>query len=385
MVYYTFGECGSSYVDRDKPLKVKQMEIINIKLKKNPYKLHIGYNSFKKLPLLLKDLKLGNFGLVITSPKILTAHKKKIKSVLRGKNYKIITVADGEKAKSKKSLSKVIEEIIKVDTLNRKVFIICLGGGTVGDLGGFSASIYKRGIPYIQVPTTLLAQIDSSIGGKTAIDLKEAKNILGSFYQPKAVIIDPDFLSTLPNKEIKQGLAEAIKYGIIKNKDFFYFLANNSQKILNLDPIAILKVISVCAKIKATIVAADEKEDKGLRTILNFGHTLAHALESSSQYKKLSHGNAVSLGMLYAAQLSQTLGKCPQDDLEQVTNILKLFSLPTKIKFIFINLYKPLTYDKKFISGKIRMVLLNKIGQVEVVEGISPQKIKKTLKMFTID
>ncbi len=360
------------------------MKTINVKLKEDPYKIHIGYGSLNKLPIILRNLKLGNFGLVITSPKILALHKKKIKSIFGRNYYKIITVVDGERAKSKEWLFKIITKIVEADTLSRKVFIICLGGGTVGDLGGFAASIYKRGIPYIQIPTTLLAQIDSSVGGKTAIDLKEAKNILGAFYQPKAVIIDPAFLSTLPDKEIKQGLAEAIKYGVIKDKNFFYFLKKNSQKILRLDSTVILKLISVCVEIKAKIVAADERENKGLRTILNFGHTLAHALESSAQYKLLSHGEAVSLGMLYAAQLSRALGKCPESEVKQIINIINLFALPAKTSFKSTTLYKSLTYDKKFTSGKIRMVLLRKIGQVEVVEGISPQKVKKTLKMFAI-
>ncbi|RLC33488.1 MAG: 3-dehydroquinate synthase, partial [Candidatus Nealsonbacteria bacterium] len=255
--------------------------------------------------------------------------------------------------------------------------IACLGGGTIGDLGGFAASIYKRGIPYIQIPTTLLAQIDSSIGGKTAIDLNIAKNILGSFYQPKAVFIDPIFLKTLPLPEIKQGLAEIIKYGVIKNKDFFFFLKKNYKKILKLDKACILKIINICAGMKAQIVSQDEKEKKGLRTILNFGHTLAHALESSLRYKKLSHGEAVSLGMLYAAQLSYHLGKCNKKCLEEILQMIKLFGLPYRISFDPLSLYKSLCYDKKFISGKIRMVLVKEIGRVKVVENINPNSVKK--------
>ena len=358
------------------------MKTIIVKLKKNPYKIHIGYNLLREAPKQIKKLKLGNFGLVITSPKILSLHRKSINKAFGGKDYKITTVIDGEKAKSKKWLSKVIGEVVKADTLNRKVFIICLGGGTVGDLGGFLASIYKRGIPYIQIPTTLLGQIDSSIGGKTAIDLKEAKNILGAFYQPKAVFIDPGFLKTLPTREIKQGLAETIKYGVIRDKEFFDFLKQNHKKILKLNSTCILKLISVCVSIKAKIVAEDEQEKKGLRTILNFGHTLAHALESSLHYKRLSHGEAVSLGMLYAAYLSKVLKKCSEKEVNKIEEIIKLFSLPTKIKFNALTLYKSLSYDKKFTSGKIRMVILRKIGKVGVVEEISPQNIKKTLKIF---
>jgi len=279
-------------------------------------------------------------------------------------------------------LLKVVEEIVKADGWGKRLFLICLGGGTVGDLGGFAASIYKRGIPYVQIPTTLLSQIDSSIGGKTAIDLNEAKNILGTFYQPRAVFIDPAFLTTLPASEIKQGLAEAIKYGAIKDKRLFYFLKNNHKEIKELKPSYVLRLILACAAIKAKIVEEDEKELKGLRTILNFGHTLAHALESTLAYKKITHGQAVSLGMLYATTLSYLMKKCSRHDLQEISQIIKIFSLLAKISFNPLTLYKSLSYDKKFISGKIRMVLLKKIGQVEVVDGIPLPKIKKTLNVF---
>ncbi len=358
------------------------MKIITVKLKNNPYKIYIDHNFLGKVPEKINKLNLGNFGLVITSPKILSLHREKIEKAFGSKNYKIITVVDGEGAKSRKWLDKVIGELVKVDALSRKVFIVCLGGGTVGDLGGFAASVYKRGISYIQIPTTLLGQIDSSIGGKTAIDLKEAKNILGAFHQPKAVFIDTAFLKTLPKREMGQGLAEAIKYGAIKDKELFAFLRKNHKKILKLDSACILKLILTCASIKAKIVAEDEQEKKGLRTILNFGHTLAHALESSLQYKKLSHGEAVSLGMVYAAYLSKVLKKCSDIEVNCLEETLRLFSLPTRIKFNALTIYKSLTYDKKFISGEIRMVILRKIGKVEVIKKISSQNIKKTLKIF---
>ncbi len=360
------------------------MKTISVKLKKNPYSISIGDNLLDKAPALIKKLKLGNFGLVLTSPKILRLHKKRIRKVFGNKSYQLFAVADGEKAKTKVWLTKVIEALVKADSLSRKVFIICLGGGTIGDLGGFVASIYKRGIPYIQIPTTLLAQIDSSIGGKTAIDLKEAKNILGAFYQPRAVFIDPTLLKTLSAREVKQGLAEAIKYGIIKDKELFSFLNQNAAKILKFNSHTILKLISTCVGIKAKIVAADEQEKKGLRTILNFGHTLAHALESSLNYKQLSHGEAVALGMVYAGLLSETLGKCSQKSVDAVKGILKRFGLPTQISYNPLTLYKSMVYDKKFTQGKIRMVILRKIGKVEVIPKISPQNIKKTLKIFAL-
>lgn len=358
------------------------MKTIKVKLKNNPYNIYIADNLTKRIPFIIKKLNPGNFGIIITSKKIYTLHKKLIDNTFDKEGYKIITVADGEKAKSKKWLFEVVEQFSKADKLKRKIFAVCLGGGTIGDLGGFAASIYKRGIPYIQIPTTLLAQIDSSIGGKTAIDLNIAKNILGSFYQPKAVFIDPVFLKTLPLRQIKEGLAEIIKYGVIKDKDFFFFLKEKSKKILNLDKTCILKIINTCAGIKGEIVSKDEREKKGLRTILNFGHTLAHALESSLKYKTLSHGEAVSIGMLYAARLSYILKKCNKKCVDEILQIIKLFSLPYRIRFDPLKLYKSLCYDKKFTSGKIRMVLVKRIGRVEVAEGINPNIIKKALKNF---
>jgi 3-dehydroquinate synthase len=356
------------------------MKVIKVNLKENSYNIYIGYNITRKIPFILKQLSLKDTAIIITSYRIYSLYKNHIKHALNGLKYIIIKVPDGEAAKSKKWLFKIMDQIVKVDSWNKKVFIVCLGGGTVGDLGGFVASVYKRGVPYVQIPTTLLSQIDASIGGKTAINLKEAKNILGTFYQPKAVFIDPLFLTTLNRKQIKEGIAEAIKYGIIKRKDLFYFLRDNHKEIMDLRNPYLLKLISTCAEIKAKIVERDEKERKGIRTILNFGHTLAHALEASSGYKNISHGEAVSLGMLYAAKLSCFLGKCKKEDVEEIIKNIKIFRLPTKIPSNYITIYKAMGYDKKFTSESIRMVLLRGIGKVTVSGKIYLKDIKNILK-----
>ena len=361
------------------------MKVIKVGLKNTPYKIYIDYKLTKSIPKYIKHLKLGNFGLIITSNKVYSLYKKQITNIFKAKNYRVLRVPDGEIAKSKECFLKVIAEVTKADSLDKKLFIICLGGGTVGDLGGFLASIYKRGIPYIHIPTTLLSQIDSSIGGKTGIDLKIAKNILGAFYQPKAVFIDPGFLTTLPVPELKQGIAEAIKYGVIKNRDLFDFLKKNYAKALKLERTSIMHIICTCVKIKAKIVTDDEKETRGLRTILNFGHTFAHALEASLKYKKISHGEAVSLGMAYAGMLSLYLKKCSLRDYLRLIELLKLFSLPVRVEFDPQALYKSLAYDKKFTKGKIRMVLLERIGKVGVLDGLSPQIVRKTLRLFAGD
>lgn len=358
------------------------MKVIPVKLGKRSYKIYIEPGIFAKVPLEIQKLDLGNFGIVITSAKVKALYSSQIKKVFKKNDYRIVTVPDGEKAKSKSWLFKVIDSVFESDGLGRKVFIVCLGGGVVGDLGGFAAAIYKRGIPYVQVPTTLLAQIDSSIGGKTAIDLPGAKNILGAFYQPRAVFIDPNFLKTLSLQRIKEGLAEAIKYGIIKDKKLFSLLKNNSQTVLALKPDLILKIIYTCVKIKADIVSVDEKEIKSIRTILNFGHTFAHALEACGKYKKISHGQAVALGMIYAAQLSVLLKKCQPQTAVKVRDMIKAFAFRSRVNVNIPVLLRSLSYDKKFISGNIRMVLLKEIGKGEVINNIAVKSVKKNLGSF---
>ena len=355
------------------------MEVIRINLKENSYNVYVGFNIANLEPYLNK-LNIGNFAFIITSKKIYSLYKNIIKNIY--KDYKVFKVIDREEAKSKEWLFSAINTLLKYDKYNKKIFVICFGGGTISDLGGFLASIYKRGIPYINIPTTLLAQIDASIGGKTAINLKEAKNILGTFYQPRAIFIDPVFLNKLPEEELKNGLAEAIKYGIIKNKELFYFLKDNYKKIISLDRDSILKILKESIKIKANIVSKDPNEKLGLRTILNFGHTFAHALETYSSYKSISHGKAVAIGMLYASYLSFILGKCSFSEVIKVKNILDIYSFKTDIDFDYIKLYKIFNYDKKFIKGNIRMVLLKRIGEVEVISNIPKEKVLEALKNF---
>lgn len=317
---------------------------------------------------------------VITSPRVYCLYKDLFTKNFSGKQFKIIVTADGEKAKSPKWFFSTLNSIASFDRLGVKPLLICLGGGTVGDLGGFVASVYRRGIDYIQVPTTLIGQIDSSIGGKTAVNLTQAKNMAGTFYQPKAVLIDPEFLETLPKKNLKEGLAEAIKYGLICNQNLFFTLKNNSKQIISLDRPLIDHLIETCAAIKAKIVSQDEKEEKGIRTLLNFGHTLAHGLETASGYQKFSHGKAVAIGMLFAAHLSEELNYTKSNLSSQVEAVLNLFNLPVKARFNPETTLKSMLRDKKFTEGKVKMVLLREIGKAEVFSGIKLTDLKKGLK-----
>lgn len=357
--------------------------MITIKIRlTQPYSIYIG-QLHRTLRARIQALKLGNFAVIVTSATVHSFYKSLMIRACRGMGYRIVVIPDGEAAKTKAVLFKVLEALSREDALGRKCFLVCWGGGTVGDVGGLAAALYKRGIAYVQVPTTLLAQIDASIGGKTAIDMPDAKNSVGTIHQPRAVFVDPAFLNTLPLARFKEGISEAIKYGIIRDKALFYFLKNNHEKILARSPAHLLELISRCAAIKAAIVERDPDEKRGIRTVLNFGHTLAHALEADAHYKKITHGEAVSLGMRYAGYLSLLLGKCSSKEVEEVREILDLFKLPLTVRFSPDSLLETLRHDKKFISGNIRMVALIRIGTVRVIEPIPLSIVKKALKILT--
>jgi len=360
--------------------KENMRHIINVNLKESPYKIFISEGLSNNISAYIKKLNIGNTCLMVTTPRIYSLYKDIIKIMLRGISHVILRIPDGERSKTQYYLFKIIEEIIKHDRLGEKIFVAAFGGGVVGDLTGLSASLYKRGTPYVQIPTTLLSQIDASIGGKTAIDFAGIKNIVGTFYQPKAVFIDPLFLDTLPKQQIKQGIAEAIKYAIIDNENLFIYLRKNYRKILTRDISYTQRVIYSCAKIKAKIVAEDEKENKSLRTILNFGHTFAHALEATLKFRRLSHGKAVSLGMLYAAYTSLYLKLCKLQDVKAIKTILQLYGLPLQIPFDANTLIERMKYDKKFIHGKIRMVLVSRIGETIIKDNVPLNIIIKSLQ-----
>jgi len=260
------------------------------------------------------------------------------------------------------------------------LFIIALGGGVIGDLSGFVAAIYKRGINYIQIPTTFLAQIDSAIGGKTAVDLSLGKNLIGAFYQPRLVLSDISVLSSLDRKQIRFGLAEAIKYGVIKDKQLFGFIEKNYKKIINLNKKALEFVVYRCSAIKAKVVAQDEMERRGIRTILNYGHTIGHGLEAAGGYLSYSHGQAVALGMIAAARIARDLDMLDIRSCNRIERIISKVGLPTSVRGISkTKLLKAISHDKKFIRGKNRFVLPVRIGKVIVREGVPKDIINNAI------
>lgn len=355
---------------------------IKVELAKRSYYIWIGKGILSSVGRVVSSMKLAQAAYIITSQGICSLYGKKLeKSLLSsGLLIKFYTVPASEKTKSYPVWAKVLKDIADFDR-GRGVVVIALGGGVVGDLSGFVASCYRRGIPFVQVPTTLLAQVDSAIGGKVAIDIESAKNLVGAFYQPKAVFSDISALNTLPKREIKNGLAEVIKYGVILDREIISYLEKNTSKILKLNTSSMEYLISRCSRLKAEVVSADEKEKLGYRSILNFGHTIGHAIEAASSYRKsVSHGEAVSIGMLCAFDIALSLGMVRQEVAERIEALIKRIGLPTHIKGVKTHrVLKATSYDKKILMGKQRWVLPCDIGHAVVCSSVPRDVIKKAV------
>jgi 3-dehydroquinate synthase len=358
------------------------MHIIKVNLEKCSYNIIIGNRIINSLGKYLSKLSIGYDAYVITNAAIKNKYGRLINKSLKksGFNIRYSLVPDTERSKSINTAFSILRDLSSYDK-KKRIFIIAFGGGVIGDLAGFIASIYKRGTPYIQVPTTLLAQVDSSIGGKTAVDLIEAKNLVGTFYQPQLVFSDVDILKTLNLRQIRAGLAEVIKYGIIKDYKLFTYLEKKYKDILTLRPAALEFTVRRCSYIKTKIVQRDEKEEKGIRTILNFGHTLGHAIEAAGNYKKYNHGEAIALGMLLACDISNKLGLIDNIVSTKIENLIKRAGLPTRIKRVSISDIIEAHYrDKKFIGSKNKFVLIRDIGKTKVVQNLALKIIKEALK-----
>jgi 3-dehydroquinate synthase len=285
-----------------------------------------------------------------------------------------VLIPDGEEHKNLKTLATIYDRLIE-QRFERKSCILALGGGVVGDIAGFAAATYLRGVPYVQVPTTLLAQVDSSVGGKTAVDHRDGKNLIGAFYQPKLVLIDVDVLATLPRRELVAGLAEVIKYGIIEDPDLFYLLEQRIDRLIALDRDLLIQVIGTSCAIKAKVVELDEREDD-YRAVLNFGHTVGHALEAATDYTQLRHGEAVGVGMAKAAALSNRLGFCDPQTLERINRLIFQAGLPVEIPqgVDLQALIQGMEIDKKSAGGKVKFVVCAGIGKTRF-HNLAPQEI----------
>lgn len=357
------------------------MKSIHLELEKRSYSIVIGNNILAKLPEYAKKLNIGNAAFIISNSRIFNMYGTKLARNLKKNGFTVGTkiVGDSEKSKSIAVVSSILNDLATFD-IQKKTFIIALGGGVIGDVSGFTASIYKRGIPYIQLPTTLLAQVDSSIGGKTGVDLAGGKNLAGTFYQPKLVFTDTSVLKTLDIRQMRSGLAEVIKYACIQDKTLFDYITVNLKQILSRNPKTLEFIIQRCSELKAKVVSLDEQEEKGLRTILNFGHTIGHAIEAAGRYKRYNHGEAVALGMLIATDISVLMHFLDLDTAGKIESLIEQTGLPVRIQRLNIeHIINAHFKDKKFIGAQNRLVLLKNIGTTTIVEGIPLEIIRQAV------
>ena len=343
------------------------MEAITVDLGERSYPIYIDSNILGSFGERLKTFNKSKKVVIVTNPTVAKLYLEVIKSSLKsaGIDARVVEIPDGEEFKSLEWASKIYDELISFE-MDRNSPLIALGGGVIGDITGFVAATYMRGVPYVQVPTTLLAQVDSSVGGKTAVNHPKGKNMIGAFYQPLFVYIDVKTLDTLEDREVRAGLAEVVKYGIIRSEDLFTYLENNIANILSLNEDAMRHIIKMSCEIKAAVVVSDERE-AGLRAILNFGHTFGHAVEALTEYKQYRHGEAVAVGMLFAARLSYKLGLSDHKILDRLTSVLKEIGLPLEHKADSAEEYiASMMHDKKVVAGELRFVLPESMGRVTI-------------------
>lgn len=337
-------------------------------------KLDLGNYSYSVFIGALGELNFAGKVAVVTNPKVAGLHLKTLLSKIKAPEVYAISVPDGEAYKNLSSVESILEQCF-TSKLDRKSTIISFGGGVISDMAGFAASIYERGIGYVGVPTTLLAAVDASVGGKTGVNNKFGKNLIGSFYQPSAVYIDTSFLATLDSREIAAGMAEAIKMAVMFDEEFFSELA---QKSLSYD-----EIIAKCVSLKAEVVSQDEKE-AGLRAVLNYGHTFAHVIECEGGYSTHLHGEAVAIGMVMANELACELGLLSADEAQKIKNALEAYNLPTSYKIKDTNaFYEAFFHDKKSMGGNIKFILTNgKIGSHIIKGDIAKDTVIKVLSRF---
>ena len=337
---------------------------INVNLGTRSYPIHIGSGQISHANI--SQYVLGKKALIVTNETIAPLYLDKLIGQLPDKQVDQIMLMDGEQFKTLDNLNLILTQLIEKQH-DRKTTLIALGGGVVGDMTGFAAACYQRGVAFIQIPTTLLAQVDSSVGGKTAVNHALGKNMIGAFYQPQAVIIDTNTLKTLPDREFRAGMAEVIKYGLITDYDFFQWLELNVEFLLKRDEKALAYAIEHSCLNKAKIVSADETE-QGIRAILNLGHTFGHAIETFQQYTGLFHGEAVAVGMVMAAELSRVSGALTQQDVDRARALITAFSLPIMPPKAMQadDFLRLMVRDKKVLDGQLRLVLLERLGSAVV-------------------
>ncbi|MFN3595357.1 MAG: 3-dehydroquinate synthase [Thiobacillaceae bacterium] len=355
------------------------MQTLTVDLGERSYPIHIGPSLLRQAELILPHLSQPRVA-IVTNTTVGPLYLQTLTQTLvqAGVDVIPITLPDGEQYKNWETLNRIFDALLQ-NRAERKTTLIALGGGVIGDLTGFAAACYQRGVPFIQVPTTLLAQVDSSVGGKTGINHPLGKNMIGAFYQPRLVLADTDTLNTLPDRELSAGLAEVIKYGLIRDLPFLTWLEANMERLMARDTQALTYAIYHSCRNKAEVVAADERES-GQRALLNLGHTFGHAIEAGMGYGNWLHGEAVAAGTMLAADLSRRMGLITDADVERVEALFRRANLPVRAPNLGVDAYlNSMGVDKKVEGGRMRFVLLRRLGEAFVTAEVPPQALKATL------
>jgi 3-dehydroquinate synthase len=353
------------------------MESLRVALGSRSYPIHIGSGLLERADLYLPYLAGGGVA-VITNDKVAPLYLAKVKAALQLAGVADIVVPDGEQAKGWQTLERVFDALLAA-RVGRDGLIVALGGGVVGDLAGFAAAVYQRGIDFVQVPTTLLAQVDSSVGGKTAINHARGKNMIGAFHQPRAVIADVTTLDTLPERELRAGLAEVIKHGLALDEPFTRWLEGSMEQLVARDRAALSYAVRRSCELKAAIVADDERES-GARALLNFGHTFGHAIEAGTGYGAWLHGEAVAAGMVMASELSQRIGNIQKADVARVRDLLRRAGLPVAGPALTPErMLELMAVDKKAAKGQIRFIVLDAVGKAALRGDLPEPAVREAI------
>ena len=358
------------------------MRRVRVELGSNSYEIHIGSGLLSQTGHRLKESGFAGKMVIVTTPIVKRLYGDALKQNLGEEGFRVnvLSVPDGEEQKSLETAGRLYNELTDFHT-ERTTPLLALGGGVIGDLTGFVAATYLRGLPLVQIPTTLLAQVDSSIGGKVAVNFGQLKNMIGAFYQPRLVISDISTLRSLTPRELSDGLAEIIKYAVIRDGELFAYLEENLEEIKSLDAEVLEEVVFQSAKIKAEVVEKDEK-DLSLRNILNYGHTIGHALETASDFE-VEHGRAVAIGMLAAARISNKLGIFDNSELNRLKDVIKKAGLPTEIPDLRVgSIMQAMKHDKKILKGRVRFILPKSIGEVFITDEVSSSLVERVLVGF---
>jgi len=357
------------------------IKTLQVSLGDRSYPIYIGEDLLSQADLLTKHIK-GSEVLIVSNTTVAPLYLQQVLDLLGGYRCESVILPDGEEFKTLEVMNKVFDALL-TSRFSRRVTLIALGGGVIGDMTGFAASCYQRGVPFIQIPTTLLSQVDSSVGGKTAVNHALGKNMIGAFYQPQCVIADTKTLNTLEDNQLSSGIAEVIKYGLINDPDFFAWLEDNIAGLRNRTPAILAEAIERSCQDKADVVAQDELE-QGVRALLNLGHTFGHAIETGMGYGNFLHGEGVAVGMVMAADLSQRMGWISETDIDRIRKLITAAGLPILVpKGMSADQFMSLmSVDKKVQDGHIRLVLLRGIGQAVMSDDYSAAQLAKTLAAF---